>query len=568
MTRMLRRALFPVFLIIVLCADPCSSQLLPEWIVSGGGQFTALSTVKGISGCPGGCYLTGGQSENDYVLQVSEDAGRSWIEVLRLKRYGFGAVQSPLSRPFLEVQVNTVLRPTAAVCFAYGCGSYELNGAYFPFLLRSLDSGRTWNEIALADSGQGIFSSSLAMKDSQYGIRRGGYVDAQHSVMYRTSDGGLTWSTVDVPFRDYRVLDIFYADDGALFVTENQSPAALYRSMDDGATWEYRGPLPASRTPCFVSADLGWIAYGESNGIGSQEKDVIARTTDGGSSWTTIRDTLQEPAFGLIAIAAADAEHVIAVGRLGKSLHSTDGGATWETGTRPFYLYDPATVEVEYPDTASAVSGALMHIMTYTGKRNLPAPTLTVKQGMDVMQPVAHWTTVNGAVEYQLEMAEDYHTNTMQFEIFDEDPYMQSGWLADTTLALNFWLRENRDYFVRVRARGGAYTSDWSYPEKFYTQQSTGIPPVSLPSRLTLSVSPHPAGDVANVTVRGMRAGENWTMTLHDAQGRTCRSDGGVAASDGILLRELRAGGLANGMYYIHFACGGEYEVFPLHIVR
>ncbi len=65
--------------------------------------------------------------------------------------------------------------------------------------------------------------------------------------------------------------------------------------------------------------------------------------------------------------------------------------------------------------------------------------------------PLPHGEPVDGATQYQLELAEDYHTSTRQFELFESHPYKQRGWFSATSLALDPWLRLNRDYFIRLR---------------------------------------------------------------------------------------------------------------------
>ncbi|MBR9974808.1 MAG: hypothetical protein KFF77_04450 [Bacteroidetes bacterium] len=557
-----------LLVLFVLVPTSLFSQLVPQWIVSGRSQFTNPKTIVGIAGCAGGFYLTGGMRDLDWVLQVSNDAGMTWTERLSLKQHGHNAIQPPLGRPFAEVVVSSVSRPAPEVCFAYGWGRYELDGVRLPFLLRSLDSGVTWSEILLEDSARGVNDACLAMRDTKHGIRTGGYIDEQHPVLYRTSDGGDSWSTVNIPFVDYRTKSISYAKDGTIFAVEWRTPMLLFRSTDDGGTWEYRGVLPSARVPSFVMANLGYQAYGIATGGGDMERDVIARTTDGGVSWETILDTIQDPPYGLTAISAADEKHAIAVGRLGKLFHTTNGGANWERAARPFYMYDPAFAEVLYPDTMSAVAGALFHIATYTGGRTLQPPVASTMQGANIMQRTAMWTKVEGAMEYQLELAEDYHSSTIQFEIFDEHPYKQSGWITGLSLPLDPWLRLNRDYFVRVRARGGVYTSDWSYPVKFYTDQSTEILVDAAPAAGSIALYPQPAGETVSVHVSGLPPSTEWFLRVQDKLGRTLALFDGISTSDGEIQRLVEVRNIPSGVHYIIFSCGGIQQVRTFTVLR
>ncbi len=558
----------PVFAIMLflLSMGGAQAQLFPEWIVSGRGHFTGYVTARGIAGCEGGYFVTGGRQDNDYVLQVSDDGGLTWEETLRLHQYSSGALQPPVRRAFLEVVINSVARPDPATCFAYGWGRMEDGGSQHPLLLRSNDSGRTWMDLELPDSARHVNTGWIAMRDARHGIRNGGYIDDQHSVLYRTTDGGESWTTFEIPFVDYRTQGLEYATDGSLFAVEWRTHPPLFRSTDDGVTWEERATLPSSRAPYFHDAELGWIAYGVRTGYGDTETDVIARTTDGGLTWVKIMDTLQDPPFGLIAIAAATEKELIAVGRIGKIFHTHDGGESWERAPVPFYLYDPALAEVAYPDTTAAVAGALFHIITYTGNRTLPSPVVSISHGTGQLEYEAQWTRVQGAVEYQLEMVKDYHTNTIQYEIFDTDPYMQGDWMSGTTLALDFWLEPNRDFFVRVRARGAGYTSDWSAPVKFYTDQSTAVA-ASVPGTFSLSVYPQPVRNTMNMTAAGLPPDARWTLQISDPLGRTHIERVGRSTTAGTVHTALDLQHLPAGSYWLRFACGTASRILSVHVL-
>jgi hypothetical protein len=545
----------------------CHAQLVPEWLVTGNSHFTGMETATGIAACEGGFYLTGGRIQNDFLLQVSDDKGLNWQRTLTLKQNGWGEIQAPLHRPFAEVYINSVSRPTPTMCFAYGSGSLEWGEGRYPFLLRSNDSGRTWTSVPLADSARGIWLSCLAMKDAMHGIRKGGYVDQDHSVLYRTSDGGDTWETIDIPFVDYKTKWIAYAKDGTLFVTQMGSKT-LYRSKDNGDTWEQRGEMPSGRTPSFSSAHVGWLAYGVETGSGDTERDVIAKTIDGGISWQTVHDSLQDPPFGLTAISCANERNVIAVGRIGKLLHSNDGGLNWETAPRPFYLYDPALAEVTHADSASAVAGALFHLVTYTGGRTLPPPEVTFTQGPGSLQCTAHWSTVDGAIEYQLELAEDMPSNSLKYEIFDEHPYEQSGWIAGTSVELDPWLKLNRDYFIRVRARSGEHTSDWCHPVKFRTSSSTGVDHTPAAESMKISLFPQPAHTEINMHVTGLTHDAAWRLRLHDVLGRIVFAMRGTSGADGEVRHSLSTNGLPGGLLFVLFECQGVQRMVPVRVMN
>jgi len=235
---------------------------------------------------------------------------------------------------------------------------------------------------------------------------------------------------------------------------------------------------------------------------------------------------------------------------------------------RPFFLYDPACVEVIYPDTASAVTGGLFHIATYTGTRTLLPPVVTCTQGLSTLQRTAQWNPVEGATQYQLELVEDYHSNSILFEIFDTNPYKQSAWQDGNSLALDPWLKLNRDYFIRVRARGGAYTSDWSWPIKFYTADPTGVEAKDIPEAITMSLYPQPARDVTVLRAHGFAPDVAWQLHAHDVLGRKLFSIDGRSSAQGEISQKLLLDHVPSGLVFVHVRCASEQRMLPLRVLR
>ena len=108
--------------------------------------------------------------------------------------------------------------------------------------------------------------------------------------LYRSSDGGNTWSDVSA-LDGTSVFDIEFAPDGTAYLG---TQASIWKSTDGGLSW--------------AMLNLGI-------GINDQVFDVALDPSDSSSLWAGITD-----AFGL------QPENVI---------HSTDGGATWADRTPP-----------------------------------------------------------------------------------------------------------------------------------------------------------------------------------------------------------------------------------------
>ena len=139
--------------------------------------------------------------------------------------------------------------------------------------------------------------------------------------LYRTTNGGGTWSADWTVQSDARVLDFVDADhgwiagkNGSIAMTNNASlPHPAWTTQTSGTSSTFN----ALR---FLDTKFG-IAVGTSR--------TIRRTTNGGSTWfTTNVDTASSSLNG---VSIVDCGHAWIVGDAGTILFSSDTGATWST---------------------------------------------------------------------------------------------------------------------------------------------------------------------------------------------------------------------------------------------
>jgi len=179
----------------------------------------------------------------------------------------------------------------------YGTGKGDLYASH--------DGGQTWAKIA---SKPGTFIRALGFADSRLGfignVGVGYYPGVTDTVpLYRTSDGGVTWTPVDLHgavVAGICAIDVLHTR--RIYQGELQphvmitaagrvgGPAALIQSRDDGATWRV---VDMSRWTSmildvhFIDEQTGFIAGSSSTNVAATNAQILM-TRDGGTTWTEV----------------------------------------------------------------------------------------------------------------------------------------------------------------------------------------------------------------------------------------------------------------------------------------
>ena len=195
----------------------------------------------------------------------------------------------------------------------------------------SQDGGKTWQQgpvTPLAHAAARLTSSPAAPQRA--------YLAAYEAGVYRTDDGGLTWSHLDSYPTDYAHSVLAHpAEANTVFV--GSEPAAVFRSSDGGKTWDEFGgfrAVPESAEWGFHSPtrdshvrDLR-VAPNDPNCLyAGIEVGGMVSSHDGGASWTQLPGldddihcvNLSENRPGSVYVATASAPY-----------RSDDGGSEWE----------------------------------------------------------------------------------------------------------------------------------------------------------------------------------------------------------------------------------------------
>lgn len=274
-------------------------------------------------------------------------------------------------------------------------------------ILRTVDGGRTWYDLTPPGNPPIGYSSTLAVVDGLHAWLLLPNADYFTGGLWRTSDGGLNWDVIQVPFGggSLQFLDEstgrMLADRGA---AAGSQAVELFQSADGGRNWtsvftnDPSRPGAASSLPLggiktgmtFLDASSGWVT-------GSQPVDgeiYLYRTRDGGSLWT--QQELPLPAgyesnqyilsapvfFGLQGILPV---RIYAPGEPVQLtfFNSTDGGETWTGNPSLTAALIPGAFQYSFADAARgfAWDGSSSLMLSWDGGR-------TWEQGSSRLVPV------------------------------------------------------------------------------------------------------------------------------------------------------------------------------------
>lgn len=169
-------------------------------------------------------------------------------------------------------------------------GAPGISGTTYDQAMYSTDGGDTW-AVATSDPTPHDFND-LSMVDSLLG-----YACLEDQYVYKTTDGGETWTDLgQVAVSTSDLEEIFFVDanTGYTFGVSNDG----FKTTDGGATWSVltMGVTPTFRGSYFIDADTGYV-------VGSS--GTLLKTTDGGATFTALDPgtTLQQYIqFGLLIV--------------------------------------------------------------------------------------------------------------------------------------------------------------------------------------------------------------------------------------------------------------------------
>ena len=228
-------------------------------------------------------------------------------------------------------------------------------------VLRTTDAGKTWQRREIPGTGKLDFRDVDAFDD------RNAYVlsigNGEDSRIYRTSDGGATW-TLQLANKDPKVfLDAmaFWSPDRGIAFSDSVDGQFVIFSTTDGRSWTR---IPAGGLPPSLADEGAYAASGTNVAMHGRQHVWIAtsrsrvlRSSNGGRTWTVASTPIPTgSAAGSFSIAFRDERNGVIVGgdyqkpseALDNVAVTSDGGATWTlakglSGYRSVVAYDSAS---------------------------------------------------------------------------------------------------------------------------------------------------------------------------------------------------------------------------------
>ncbi len=393
-----------------MAASPGDRDALEPRSIGPAGMSGRVAAVAGVPGDPRVLWVgaaTGG-------LWHSEDGGLSWTP-----RYEEGTSSSIGAIALWPTDPDVVWIGT-------GEGNPRNSSSVGTGMARSVDGGRTWKDLGLADSEK-IHRILLDPRDQDIawvGVLGPTWSDGVERGVYRTKDAGETWErTLFVDERtgcsdlaadprnpEHMLAGMWSHRRSPDFFTSGGEGSGLWVTHDGGDSWSQ-----LTEEHGLPKGELGRIglAWSESHphivyALVEAEQPVLLRSDDGGSSWRTVNreDSVAPRPFYFcdIRVDPADPDRVY-------SLHtivtvSEDGGASFEEFI-PYNLIHPDhhAMWIDPTDPNRIVNGndggialSIDHGESWRFVRNLPlAQYYHVSVDMDVPYNVYGGMQDNGS---------------------------------------------------------------------------------------------------------------------------------------------------------------------------
>ena len=265
---------------------------------SNSGSFSGIALNKtGVKGIVvGDAAGYGSTSESGNIMLLTENDGDNWntLSYLDGEMYFYDI-------SFIEDSIG----------YLFG-GAYQGSGCGF----KTTNAGLTWQKLD--------FYSEYIVQDCYFVNRDTGFIGISTDSLYRTFDGGGSWSLIHGVKTSYHLGDKMHFFDGTkgLCIDDN----AILKTLNSGNSWDTVAILNSGwlNDINFFNNSLG-IAVGYNVGM---------ITKDAGNTWKQIESL---PKYYFKTCYFISNNNIIVAGNSGIMYKSEDGGETWSKITTNIY---------------------------------------------------------------------------------------------------------------------------------------------------------------------------------------------------------------------------------------
>lgn len=169
--------------------------------------------------------------------------------------------------------------------WACGYSSFSVPAAFrSPKIFRSINGGTSWTTLNTFPAG----TLSQQFTQIEFPSRLIGYVAGNRDTIWKTIDGGVTWSKLPLPTPgvtpQITYTNMFALDNNTVFLTGNGFPRkVVFKTTDGGNTWQDI----TNNIATFGGGNLNAVLFHDiNNGYVLSPGGVLFKTTNGGASWT------------------------------------------------------------------------------------------------------------------------------------------------------------------------------------------------------------------------------------------------------------------------------------------
>ena len=280
------------------------------------------------------CFLN---SQVGYILNNSQiigtaDGGTTWKVLMRIasgkrmafkNNYGYiiGSMGSIYKSTYMGVgwnKLDSTFTENLTGISVISKDTVFVTG--YNKLYVSFDGGKSWHSSNVSDN---------SITDSYFTSSTVGHVGCSNGNVYKTIDGGKTWSLKSSNNSSSNNINrIYFVDSNNGFISRGYMAETL-KTTDAGETWKVINP----------SSDVinSFFFLNPQNGYSAGEDGVIFKTSNGGSTW--VWAGFQNGRYygtDIYSLYFIDTMTGFAVGLSGRIMKTTDGGKSWN-GYAPTY---------------------------------------------------------------------------------------------------------------------------------------------------------------------------------------------------------------------------------------